>query len=303
MNIRKDYLQLHFIVFLSSLNPTIAILITIPAVEIVLIRVVLAIIILGGFLLIKKMNLKITKEQLWPLLLSGLLTGVYWVLLVVSAKISNASVTLVGMATSPLWVTFIMPFYNKQRIDFYQAITGINATFGIYMIQSANFEYGIGLAVAILAAVFGALSTIISSRLAKVHNHLVVTYYQMFGVLAGIVLFLPIYSLLMEAGITLTPTWSDLLFILLIAFFLSVYAYSVFIKIMKTISPFTVALTTNLSPVYGIVAALIINGTTEKMNLYFYSGATIIVASVIASPLVQVFFKESAPENSSSTIV
>ena len=55
---------------------------------------------------------------------------------------------------------------------------------------------------------------------------------------------------------------------------------------MKKISAFSVNLTVNLEPVYGIILAVIIFGEREKMNPGFYIGATIILISVLAHPLL-----------------
>jgi len=56
---------------------------------------------------------------------------------------------------------------------------------------------------------------------------------------------------------------------------------------MKYISPYTVMLTINLEPVYGIVLAFIIFGNSEQMNPLFYLGAAIILATVIANGILK----------------
>ncbi|MFY7788219.1 MAG: EamA family transporter, partial [Thermoflexibacteraceae bacterium] len=80
--------------------------------------------------------------------------------------------------------------------------------------------------------------------------------------------------------------FKDFGLIIFIAFASSIYAYSVLIKVMKKISPFTVVLVSNLTPVYGMVAALVIYGTSEMMTTYFYAGTLIILASVVAYPVM-----------------
>lgn len=290
---RKELLQLHFLIFLSSFIPTVAILIKIPAVEIVFYRTMMAIVILSVVILYKKYSIRVNKYSLFYLLFSGLVTSIYWALLAFSAKKANASVTLVGLATSPLWVSFIQPIFTRQGVGFYKIVTALNAIFGVYMIFSSDFDYASGMYFAILAAFFGALATVLNSSLTKKHHHFIITFYQMIGAWLGTSIFLAFYNVFFPGEeVNVVPSLMDLILIFALAFVFSVYAYSVLIKIMKVISPFTVALATNLSPIYGILIALIFFGKKEMMNIYFYAGSIIIIASVMAAPLAEFFFKE-----------
>jgi drug/metabolite transporter (DMT)-like permease len=56
---------------------------------------------------------------------------------------------------------------------------------------------------------------------------------------------------------------------------------------MKWITPFTVMLTINLEPIYGILLALVVFGDAEYMSAAFYIGAAIILGTV----LVNAYFK------------
>jgi drug/metabolite transporter (DMT)-like permease len=54
---------------------------------------------------------------------------------------------------------------------------------------------------------------------------------------------------------------------------------------MKKLSAFSVNLTINLEPVYGIILAVIIFGDREKMQPGFYIGASVILLSVLGSSI------------------
>ena len=56
---------------------------------------------------------------------------------------------------------------------------------------------------------------------------------------------------------------------------------------MKFISPYTVMLTINLEPVYGIILALLIFKEKEKMSPEFYLGAVIILTTVILNGIIK----------------
>jgi drug/metabolite transporter (DMT)-like permease len=254
-------------------------------------RTLIAAIIFGAYVYFKKLNVKLDQRLVAELLIIGLITAVYWTLHAFAAKIANSSVTLVGVATSPLWVSVINPIIQNKRMDYFQILTGVCAVFGVYMIFGAGFDYGLGLFIAIIAAFFGALVTVLNAQFAKAQNIYVVSFYQMSGAWIGSILLFPMFNYFNDTSIH-KPIWTDILLIIFIAFASSIYGYSVLIKVMKLISPFTVVLVSNLAPVYGMIAALLIHGKTEMMNMYFYAGTSVILFSVIAYPLMEIAAKK-----------
>ena len=56
---------------------------------------------------------------------------------------------------------------------------------------------------------------------------------------------------------------------------------------MKYLSPYTVMLTINLEPIYGIILALLIFGEKEQMNVEFYIGAMIVFTVVLVNGIIK----------------
>ncbi len=297
--VSKDFLQLNMIMLLNSFLPLIVKNIAIPSVEIVFYRTLAAFLLLGAFLYVKKINFKIETAEILKILFSGLLTSAYSILLFVSAKISTLSVCLVGMATSSVWISFLQPIVFRTKNQPLQELLSINAVIGLYIIFNSGFVYGWGLTVGITASFFGALLTIVTSRLARKHSAYTVTFYQMVGAWIGTSLFLPFYSYYFtkEQGLKLDAVdGMDLLLILGLAFVFSIYAYSVMVRCMRTIPPFVVALIANLSPVYGIVFDLLFMGKNEMMNSGFYLGTALLLTSVFAYPVFSYYMRKHAEE-------
>ena len=301
MNYDRNYIRLHLVVFLTGVIPTMIKGIRLPTLELVILRLVLATAILGGIVLLRKK----TRQYLPPreainVLLTGPLLALFWTFYTLAVQLGNASITLIGMATVPIWVSLCRPFFTGRAIRFTEIMTGLNAVFGFFMIFNSGFGYNAGLLLAIIGAFFGALLTVISARFAQRHEHYTVTFFQMGGALltlGAVQLALSVWPALLPYGMTANwqmPSLNDLLLLLVLAILVSVVAYATLIKVMQQLSPFTVALTNNLAPIYGILTALVLNGSREQMTLYFYSGATIILASVFAYPVVYRFFRGQA---------
>jgi drug/metabolite transporter (DMT)-like permease len=73
----------------------------------------------------------------------------------------------------------------------------------------------------------------------------------------------------------------DWLWIILIAWVCTSYAFNISIKVMQHLSPFTVMLIINLEPVYGILLSLAIWGDEELMSFRFYLGFIIVIGAIL----------------------
>jgi len=288
----KDYLHLHFLVLIWGFTAILGLLITIPPVEVVFYRTLFASFGLGILMYFYNLSFSIGKDEIIKLLFTGSLIAGHWILFFTSARISTASVCLAGMATTSFWTSLLEPLLLKKRIKWYEVFLGIIVIIGLYIIFHFEFNHALGLLLALISAFLAALFTVINSQFAKVQHHHTITFYEMTGACLSIVLFFPIYRFWFAENHQLNLHLSnyDLLYVSILALICTVYAYSASIDLMKKISAFSVNLTVNLEPVYGIILAVIIFGDREKMHPGFYIGASIILFSVLAHPFLNKYY-------------
>lgn len=286
---RNDYLKLHFIVFLWGFSAIIGKLVTIPAVEMVFYRAIMAVIGMGIVIVATKGTFAVTGTQLMRLLLIGSIVAIHWMAFFGAARVSNVSVSLVGFATNSLWAALLEPWFNRTRIKKFELLLGLVVIIGLYIIFSFDFQYKLGLALGILAGFTSALFSVFNAKFVRSIPAFTITFYEMIGVFLSIGLFLPVYKYTWATNHTLhlVPSWMDLLYIGLLAGVCSVYAYSVAVELMKKISVFLLQLTLNLEPLYGIVMAVIVFGNQEKMGINFYLGTLIILGAVATYPMLK----------------
>lgn len=288
----KDYLKLHFIVFLWGFTAILGLLITIPSVELVFWRTFLASIGLGLLLVFRRRNFKLGRLEVLKITATGALISLHWIFFFASARVSTASVCLAGMATCSLWTSFLEPIMNKRRINLYEVGLGGLVILGLYIIFRVEFTHVLGLSMALLSALLAALFSVINGQFTHRHNPYMITFYEMIGACLSTVLFFPVYMMLFTKGeLNLTPLALDWFYISILALVCTVYAYSVSVELMKRLTAFVVNLTVNLEPVYGILLALIIFGEKERMLPGFYAGTAIILLSVLSYPLLNRVFK------------
>jgi drug/metabolite transporter (DMT)-like permease len=291
----KDYLHLHFIVWIWGFTAILGLLITIPAVEIVFFRTLIAFLFLGVVLFIRKKIPRISFHLILQMILTGMLIAAHWILFFASARVSTASVCLAGIATCSFWTSLLEPLLFNRSIRWYEIFLGLIVVIGLYVIFHFEFEHALGLSMAVLSAIIAALFTVINAKITHRHSHHVITFYEMIGAWLFTVLFLPIYSMYFTSGkIDLSPTWADFGYLAILAIICTVYAYSVSVEMMKRISAFTINLTVNMEPVYGIILAVIFFGENEKMGAGFYLGTLIILSAVLSYPLLNRIMKRRA---------
>ncbi|MGC3943926.1 MAG: DMT family transporter [Chryseolinea sp.] len=287
MATRSDYFKLHFIVFLWGFTAIIGKLITIPTVEMVFYRAILAALGMGVVILLTRGTFRVSGKQLIQLILIGFIVALHWVAFFGAARVSNVSVSLVGFATNSLWTAILVPWLSRTGVKKFELMLGLVVLFGLYIIFSFDFQYRLGLFLAVIAGLTSAVFSIFNARLVRDIPAYTITFYEMIGIFIGLSAFMPLYKVMWATDhvLHLMPTTYDWFYIAFLAIVCSVYAYSTAVELMKKISVFLLQLSLNLEPVYGIIMAVIIFGDKEKMGANFYLGTIIILSAVLLYPV------------------
>lgn len=284
-----DYVKLHFIIFLWGFTAILGLFIKIPAIELVVLRTLTAAIGMGLLIVLVKQNFKVPAGYLPKLILVGFVVAAHWITFFASARVSNASVSLVGIATGSLWASVLDPIFTKRKIRGYEVLLGSLVIVGLYVIFSFDFDYPLGLALGVLSGFLSALFFALNQRLGKSVGTYQITFFEMFGACIGAVIYLVFHTSVVDTAYTINfnADLTDWLCILILGILCTVYAFSVSVDLMKRLSVFFMQLSLNLEPVYGIILAVMIFGNTEKMNIQFYLGTLIILMAVAGYPVLK----------------
>ena len=121
-----------------------------------------------------------------------------------------------------------------------------------------------------------------SFHIAKAH-HYVITFYEMLGAS----LFASLFLLLKDGSIPIPEGSLDWLWIMILAVFCTVVAYSQYVELLKRLSVFTINFANNLEPVYGIALAALFFQEHENLTPGFYLGSLIVITSICLYPIVR----------------
>ncbi len=281
----KNYLHLHFLVFIWGFTAILGALIHLKAIPLVWYRMFFAVLFVLFYFLIKKKSLKVDKKGLIKFIISGTIIALHWIFFFSAIKVSNVSVALVSMSTGAFFTSLIEPLFFRRRLNPIEFLFGLIIIFGLYIIFNVETQYTLGIIYGLIASFLSSLFTVLNGLYIKQYRGAVLSFYQLlFGVL-----FITVY-IFSTSGFTLIDfsiTMSDLVYLLILSSICTAYAFIASVNIMKHLTPFTVMLTINLEPVYGIILALIIFGNKEKMSPQFYIGGLIILITVLIDGLIR----------------
>ncbi len=134
----KDYLKLHFIVVLWGFTAILGKLLTVPPVELVFWRTLLASAGLAVLLLGRRASWRIPPGQALRLLAVGSLVAAHWITFFLAARLSSVSVCLAGLATLALWTSLLEPLLLWRRVRGYEVGLGLITMVGLYLVSQPS---------------------------------------------------------------------------------------------------------------------------------------------------------------------
>lgn len=281
----QNYFHLHFIIFIWGFTAIIGALISIDAIPLVWYRVTLATLFLYAFILIKKVNVNVPFNVLLRYFLGGIFIAVHWITFFYAIKIATISIALATMSTGALFVTLIQWLVFKKKLIPYELLFSLLAIVGLVIIFNAEAQYVIGIVIALISSLLSACFSILNANLIKNNSATVISFYELLfaSLFIGVVLLIN-GSIDIDFFILSKTDW---LYLIVLASLCTAYAFAASNQVLKSVSPFTLMLTINLEPIYGIILAIIIFKEKEIMTTNFYYGALLILITVVLNGIIK----------------
>lgn len=279
---KKALVQLHVFVFLAGLTGSLGFLIKLNGLVLVFYRILITVIVLWVLALFRKnihsYNLKIKLS----LLGTGAIIALHWVCFYQSIKLANVSIALVCFSSTSLFSSLIEPLWKHAKIQWSEIFIGALSLLGILLIFHFDTQFRMGIIVGLFSALFAAIFSIINKQFT---NHIDVQTIQSYEMTGGLLFLFPFVLLVgFNTGfspIGLVPTSMDWFWLSILAIACTVWSTHLMLSSLKHISAFTLNVTLNLEPVYGIILAFILFKEQKQLGLSFYAGILFIIISVL----------------------
>ena len=289
--------RLHLIVFLWGFTAILGKLIHANAEVLVFYRMLFASVFLYLFIrIIKKDSIKVSKKLLLKLVGIGSLMAFHWLFFFSSIKVSNVSIALSCLGTSTLFAALLEPLIFKRKIDLSEIVMGIVIVICISLIFKVEFQYKLGIIYGLICALLGTMFSVFNGKLYGKTSSGNIIFYEIFGGFLVISLYYVFSGQISQIG---EISYRDLALLTLLASVFTAYPMFESVNLMKYISPFTLILTVNLEPIYGIILAFFIFGESEKMSAVFYGASLVMILAIVINGVIKARkkSKEIAIEN------
>lgn len=277
--------RLHTIVFLWGFTAILGKLISVNAQILVFYRMFFAAVLLFLFLrVVKKRSIGISKKLLLQLTVIGTFMAFHWLFFFHSIKVSNVSIALSCLSLSTLFAAILEPLIFKRKVDVSEVVMGIVIVLCMYLIFKTEFRFKQGIFYGILTAFFGTVFSVFNGKLYGKTSSGNIIFYEIFAGWAVLTAYYLVSGQLLQIG---DIGLKDILLVVVLASVFTAYPMFESINLMKYITPFTLVLTVNLEPVYGIILAYLIFGESEHMSPLFYAASLIMILAIVVNGILK----------------
>ena len=282
---KKAFLQLHIAVLLAGFTGILGELITLNPGLLVWYRLLITAATLWVLMGFSRKLQKLPVKEALKISGIGFLSAIHWVFFYASIKYGNVSIGLVCLSAVGFFSSILEPLLSRQPIKRTELLLGLCSVLGIYLIFHFDTQYKLGITLGFISSFFAALFPILLKFSMRRVNMPTVLTWQMTGGFIALSIVLPFYLKAFPVK-TLLPSLSDFLWLLVLAWFCSVIAFQFSMNALQKLSAFTVSLSYNLEPLYGILMAFVILKENKTLNNGFYLGFTIISLTLILHAVI-----------------
>ena len=271
----KGLFAVHSAVLIFGLTALFSKLISLTALEITLIRSIVAALIILAIFIWQKKSVKLSQTKDYALVvLLGVLLALHWVTYFHAMQVSSVAVGVIALYTFPVITVFLEPLFHGESPHIKDVISAVIILLGIYLLVpefSLNNQTTQGLLWGILSALLFALRNIIQGHYFKGYSARHSLFYQ---TLVTFIVLLPFsYDVITEVT---DVQWEQLLLLGVIFTALphTLFAYSLLILKAKTVS-----LVACVQVVYATAFAALV--LSEWPKLYTVIGGLIVVLAAM----------------------
>jgi drug/metabolite transporter (DMT)-like permease len=277
---KRAFLQLHIAVFLAGFTGVLGRLITLNEAVLVWYRMMIACFVLWISLLFQKRKPAASRKLFIQASTVGFLLAMHWVSFYAGIKNSNVSTALVCLSAMGFFTAILEPVMLRRPFDMIEVLLGLLAIAGISIVFHFDPHYKLGIIISLFSALLASIFPILNRQILQKMDAETATRYQLSGGFIFITLLMPVYLHYFPVD-KLLPSLSDFAWLLVLGILCTVVAYDLFMKALQKISAFTVNLSYNLEPIYGIGMAFLIYREDKEVSPGFYYGFCLIVVAVI----------------------
>ena len=277
--IKSGFLEIHAAVFLFGFSGLFGKFLHCPSIVIVFGRTLFASVALLTIMAFTsgRMPFSVGKKAMLVYAVQGTLLGAHWTSFFYSIQISTVTIGLLTFSTFPIFVTFMEPFFFREKLYSSDIVTAMTVFAGLVLVLP-GFDFSKapvkGAFYGIVAGFTFALLCLANRKNVEKSHPITVAFHQNFFAALALVPFIFILK-------PSLPGENELFLLAALGILCTALSHTLFIKSLIFIKAQTAGIITALEPLYGILLAFIILG--ERPGLRTLAGGVIIIAANVAA--------------------
>ena len=270
---------IHIAVLLFGLAGLFGKLLPLPPLVIVFGRTFFSSVTLGAILFYTKTEFRAgSRRDRIVLILLGAILAVHWTTFFHAIQISTVAVGLLTFSTFPMFVTFMEPYFFKEKLRGFDILTAGFVLVGLALvIPSFDFQNNVtrGAFWGTLSGFTFALLSVLNRKYVSAYPPILIACYQ--NCTAAVFLF----PFLFFEDFLLRPT--DFVLLAVLGVFCTALAHTLFIKSLVHIRAQLASIVASLEPVYGVIFAFLLLGEVPAPRTFL--GGGIILGTIMLSTI------------------
>ncbi|MDO6819201.1 DMT family transporter [Zobellia sp. 1_MG-2023] len=270
----KNFLEINLAMVLLSTSGPLGRFIELPVPITIGIRSLIALLLLFLYCRLKGISFGLSSKDRMPVLVSGVLMGVYWLAYFMALQKSNVAIGMLSLFTYPVITAFLEPLFLKTRFQKMHLLLGILVLCGIYfLVPDFSFEnsYTVAIGFGVFSALCYAVRNLILKKQVDTYPGSVLMVYQM--AIICLMLAPAFFYYELEA---IPGQWAGLLGLAVVT---TVFGHTMFVNCFKYFSITTISILSSIQPVYGILIGALVLSEIPAWSTVI--GGCLILTSVI----------------------
>ena len=253
--------------------------ISIQAIPLVWYRLVIVVAVLGVLVPLRGHAFRVPRAAALRYAAVGVVIGIHWLCFYGTIKVAGVATAVLTLSTMAFFTAIVEPLVFRRRVDGRELVIGAIVVAGVaLLIQVELAPSPLGLALGLISALFASVFGVWNGKLAHHEPPERLMLYELLA--AGIVVTL---CFAVVPSQFVVPTRADLGWLVVLGVMCTVVPQVLIIHVLRTLSPFTVAVSVNLEPVYALIIAALVFPDDKPLTARFYAGAAVLLGLVIVN--------------------
>ena len=273
---------LHLTVLLWGFTAILGRLISIHAIALVWYRLIVVVVVMVVLVPARGLAMRLPVRTAARYAGVGAVIGLHWVCFYGAIKQSGISTAVLSLSTITFFTAVIEPVVFRRRVAIDELAIGGVVVAGVALLARVELHadplgLALGLGSALLAAVFGVLN----GKLARGEAPARLMLYEMAAALLVVTACFAVDPVQFVAPAQIPA--ADLGWLAILGVACTVVPQIWVLLVLRVLSPFTVAVSVNLEPVYALILTALLFRDSEPLSPRFYGGAAVLIGLVIAN--------------------